>query len=97
MLLVVLVALETFEDVVGLAPSGLHRGLSGAVRACSGAADEHHRLGPFFYRCPLADDTGVGPAAGIGLPLESDTPGDLADIQQLGLRAYVDQLGAGLH
>src|ERR1051326_367424 len=39
----VLVALEAFENVVGLAPAGAHRRFGRAVRARARAPDEHHR------------------------------------------------------
>jgi len=60
MLLVVLVALEAFEHVVGLAPSSLHRGFGGAVRACPGAADEHYRFVFFVTAASSPMNSGLG-------------------------------------
>src|SRR5438034_8943928 len=57
---VVLVALEAFEHVVGVAPARAHRRLRRALRALPRAADEHHRLVRPGEPGPLADEPRPG-------------------------------------
>jgi hypothetical protein len=92
----VLVALEAFEDVVGLFPARARGGLRGTMRAGARAADEHERLVLPGTGGQLADELGIGLVARVGLPLHGQAAGNPADVRQLRLGPHIHDLRAGL-
>lgn len=90
----VLVALETFENVVTGAETGVAGQRSGVVRTYTAAADEHEQRFMIDLLFELRKKIFVLLVPRIAHPLDFDRAWNSADPLPFGTRAHVDKSGA---
>src|SRR6266581_9188427 len=91
----ILVALETFEDVVAIGESRLGGGLGRRTGTVATAADEHQQRFAVDGVAQLVDEMFIEAVARIGEPLDLDRPRNASDPVEFGARADIDEPGPG--
>ena len=90
----VLVALEAFQDVVGVGVAGRGGQVGGRIGAGATAAQEHHQHLGIDLALELGQEVGVGFVAGVEHPFDLDGVGHAADPVPFGAGAHVHEPGA---